>query len=684
MTGDLTEHRVKERVTLNWSSRGDLIYTGDGGDRSVSASSMDTSKVTADLSLLSFNSHDDQPAPVSGPKPLAPTKKTVTYDTPREVQGAVGGVKSANISSSVASVNVDTVNTLQGPPNAGKLYRINAEDYNKPEGGPELAVPSAFVDVLQDDISRVMALRAVAGYGLQCKEKMSRNGGIAETVGLLPPEQVASLKSVWRWMERAYLLTKSSKTYLYHGLLSILSNLRSDTYNKSWSGLEGSKHTTRIFRSEERSLCLQLVSWLPVESNSTSASALSQNNILDDAINLATSVKHYSRAAALAVFQLHLPRAISILQEAASYTNDPSLNAVAMALAGYSGERKMLWRDTCASLRQSLNDPHLRAVFAFLTEDSDSYSPLLLSNDLSVCDRIGFALTFLSDARLVEFLSQLLTQLTEAPCPDIQGLILTGMSVDTGVSLVQKYIDRTSDIQTAALLAAHGFRHTVSPASNVLEPSHWLDTYLELLSNLRLWTERASLVVLVPQEPPPSQHVVLACEYCNKSIAASHPAMPTSPHKAHLARMPQASQHHTKNKMLSCPHCRKPLPRCALCLQHLGTPSYSPDIHNKQHRHKVEKANLEEAHNAPHHLFVPSQTQARLSENLPGLNPFANWFTWCQTCRHGGHANHVMDWFNEHDECPVTGCTCQCLLQDNIGCPTSDKSRSAGDANSVK
>lgn len=24
---------------------------------------------------------------------------------------------------------------------------------------------------------------------------------------------------------------------------------------------------------------------------------------------------------------------------------------------------------------------------------------------------------------------------------------------------------------------------------------------------------------------------------------------------------------------------------------------------------------------------------------------FGNWFSWCQSCRHGGHAEHVSKWF---------------------------------------
>ena len=38
----------------------------------------------------------------------------------------------------------------------------------------------------------------------------------------------------------------------------------------------------------------------------------------------------------------------------------------------------------------------------------------------------------------------------------------------------------------------------------------------------------------------------------------------------------------------------------------------------------------------------------------------------CQTCRHGGHAVHILEWFlNEdgrrtHEVCPVGDCNCRC------------------------
>lgn len=36
----------------------------------------------------------------------------------------------------------------------------------------------------------------------------------------------------------------------------------------------------------------------------------------------------------------------------------------------------------------------------------------------------------------------------------------------------------------------------------------------------------------------------------------------------------------------------------------------------------------------------------------------------CQTCRHGGHASHIMEWFHSDDgrrkTCPVADCDCYC------------------------
>lgn len=33
---------------------------------------------------------------------------------------------------------------------------------------------------------------------------------------------------------------------------------------------------------------------------------------------------------------------------------------------------------------------------------------------------------------------------------------------------------------------------------------------------------------------------------------------------------------------------------------------------------------------------------------------------WCQKCKHGGHFEHIMDWFTTETRCPVSECDCNC------------------------
>ena len=42
------------------------------------------------------------------------------------------------------------------------------------------------------------------------------------------------------------------------------------------------------------------------------------------------------------------------------------------------------------------------------------------------------------------------------------------------------------------------------------------------------------------------------------------------------------------------------------------------------------------------------------------------WFTWCCLCRHGGHAEHVSNWFAMNEKCPIAKCSCRCTLIDGI------------------
>lgn len=55
------------------------------------------------------------------------------------------------------------------------------------------------------------------------------------------------------------------------------------------------------------------------------------------------------------------------------------LNAIAMALAGYTDDKSALWREISGSLKKQLNDPYLRAMFTFLTAEDLNYDEILVS-----------------------------------------------------------------------------------------------------------------------------------------------------------------------------------------------------------------------------------------------------------------------------------------------------------------
>lgn len=87
----------------------------------------------------------------------------------------------------------------------------------------------------------------------------------------------------------------------------------------------------------------------------------------------------YSRASAIAVFNLCLKQATDILNRGASKMSPQSnLNIFAIALSGFSEDKSSMWRQMCTNSLAQLMDPYLRATFAFLTAESDSYENVLV------------------------------------------------------------------------------------------------------------------------------------------------------------------------------------------------------------------------------------------------------------------------------------------------------------------
>ncbi|KAK7500780.1 hypothetical protein BaRGS_00008024 [Batillaria attramentaria] len=481
------------------------------------------------------------------------------------------------------------------------------------------------------DISARMRQRALAGYGMQAENILHNALIVAEE---------KHLQGLWKWISLVRQCQRkpapsSKRGPVYNmGVKQILkyytdqsNTMESDQAYVQWQPSDGVAFSIKHhYRSQERSLALALCGWIP-DTNPT------EFNIYLD--NL-TENGEVEKAAAIAIFTLKMKKALGILSSsAAGATNNgnPSLNAVAMALAGYNENSNTLWRRTCGTQRFQLSNPYLRAIFAFLACDTEFYADVLEETEMAVQDRVAFALTYLPDAKLKDYIEKLTDELVESG--DLDGMLLTGLSSE-GIDLLERYVDNTSDIQTAAITAVFSGTAQSSKDDRV---QTWIYNYRMLLDQWALWHQRARFDNVMQMCEPGVQvppQVYISCNYCGKSLNSSSRGFRLPDRMMFhnpFARTPQQQRH----KISCCPSCRKALPRCSVCLGLLGTASNnaSPGEH-------------------------PSPKAGQ-----PKLSPHQDWFSWCQTCRHGGHAGHITEWFREHVDCPVTGCTCRCMAIDS-------------------
>ncbi|CAH1238277.1 MIOS [Branchiostoma lanceolatum] len=515
----------------------------------------------------------------------------------------------------------------------------------------------------EDDISIKMKRRARNGYGLQT-DQISRNADMA-------PED-SDIRTLWHWLD--YILsdmivktqwleitlpltptlvrglrdegkirTVGKGGFKYHGVKSVIKGetnmagvcMKSDLHYGTLAAGVDKRTIVHTYRSEDRSRALQLCGW----------NFEKEFRALEDHLERLEGEGEYERAAAIALFNLKIRRAIQTLNKGATSAahcedaGDLNLNVVAMALSGYTDEKNTLWREMCGSLRTQLGHPYLRAMFAFLTEEAEGFQDVLNESGLFIQDRVAFACTFLPDARLVDYLEELTSEMVEKG--NLEGILLTGLTTD-GIDLLENYVNSTADVQTACLAMVQACPSDVSKDTRVQQ---WIESYRSLLDSWRFWHQRAQFDVhrnLIDPAVKPPQQVFVSCNFCGKSVSSNMLA------SGRTRGRPMGMRYGSpqKSKISSCPGCRKPLPRCALCLMNMGTASGTI----------AAKPNKEEKQD-----FTKEAKQ----------NKFGSWFTWCQTCRHGGHANHMMEWFRDHTECPVTACHCKCMSLDSVGTVTT-------------
>ncbi|XP_022107644.1 GATOR complex protein MIOS-like isoform X2 [Acanthaster planci] len=503
--------------------------------------------------------------------------------------------------------------------------------------GKNLLLVTAADNHQVQDISVQMKQRAINGYGLQ--NLLSQNSDL-----LGDSVEEVNLKKFWTWLDRFLSLHKEDKVTAsvkggarYCGVKSLLkseSGLKSCVDAVDWKGVDWYSESN-VFRSPERSAALMLCGW-EFDHDEVAFSTF---------INRLVEKSEYERAAAICVFQLRLRQAIDVLNRAttdAAQNDNSSLHGMAMALSGFTQQRNTLWCEMCSTLREKLKHPYLRAMFGFLTAFDDTFDVVLKEPGLNMEDRVAFACLFLNDQQLPVFIEEL-TNITVQD-GKLEGMLLAGLNKDC-VELLQSYVDRTADIQTASLVAVLALPPELCKDKRV---THWVESYRGLLDTWRLWHQRARFDVYYHHDHqgnvkvPSPQQVFVNCHFCQSAISPTVLAQ----RSLHTILPHLRGPMHQRVKASTCYKCRKPLPRCALCLMNMGTLSGLKSIQPQdKHSSKTDQQSVAQS----------KQTD------------FSQWFTWCQSCRHGGHACHLTEWFKEHTECPVTGCTCRCMLMDSAG-----------------
>jgi hypothetical protein len=190
-------------------------------------------------------------------------------------------------------------------------------------------------------------------------------------------------------------------------------------------------------------------------------------------------------------------------------------------------------REHCERLIIRLQDPYFRAMLTHLT--LGDWSEVLDEELIPFRERLAIAFQFLDDKALTSYLYRCVENSSHRG--DIDGLIVTGLT-KRGMDILQGHVDRTGDVQTAAILASYAcpFKFTDARAER------WVEAYRDLLDAFKLHhyrvsfdIERGGLVQDAVQHGDRAsvewapQQILIRCSYCNKPVINDVPGSTTAP-----------------------------------------------------------------------------------------------------------------------------------------------------------
>ena len=396
-------------------------------------------------------------------------------------------------------------------------------------------------------------------------------------------------------------------------------------------------------------------------------------------------------AAALALFDNRRELAYEALRGTGTGKDHQML---AMAIAGlpkgvYDSQDASVmtseWSDTLRSIYTEETDPYARAILAYV--QGGSWGAVGDEASIPLKHRLLVAVKWYNDSDLSRYIQRMTREAIHNG--DIEGLLLTGLGTSMTLELMQNYISRFRDLQTAVLAAsvdgcAMKYNHTNKRIMR--KYAGWRLDYASMLQNWGLKFDRVRFEIGVAKVAvdidgqkliqPPGPQIRLVCGHCQGSLARFERGETSDGEKGSNAQrnLSLPSPRDLKMNPVSaaatgtvCPKCGHHLPRCGVCNLWLGVPDPSYNRWYKTEEDKDEMIGKIKGSKSSFGGVIEPQTDEEIKRDEWDAR-MGHFTVFCTKCSHGYHASHARDWFQGysgrpgHRVCPVVDCSCLCGL----------------------
>ncbi|KAK4554937.1 hypothetical protein LTR86_008085 [Recurvomyces mirabilis] len=239
---------------------------------------------------------------------------------------------------------------------------------------------------------------------------------------------------------------------------------------------------------EHRQLCLALCGW-----------KFTIETLEEECQELIESGQYYL-AIVQAVLHGYKHIALNLLRSLIRSKTIPNIGLGALLASTEINEEQ---HEMCLWMEADAEDPALKALLTYLT--TGDWRTVMKTTYLDSDYRIALGLKYLNDTELSGFLQGETARAIRNG--DLEGLLLTGLT-EPAMGLLQTYITKTGDVQTAVLASAYANPRYVDD----MRWDVWKETYFEHMQTWRAFHERARFTV---------QHNALSVDHDGRSYKQS-------------------------------------------------------------------------------------------------------------------------------------------------------------------